>query len=356
MAVQVQGSYGAEPSAHPHRGHYSSSGHGLRFVPVTGLVDAPVLAHVVRSGTIESVHHGIAVVTAPDGRVEFAVGDAAARVFPRSTNKPIHAVAALRAGARLDLAGLALAAASHSGERQHLAGVRAMLEALDLGEEDLRNTPDLPLGEQERERWIREGRGPARVAQGCSGNHAAMLGASAASGWDLESYLEADHPFQQLARATTEELAGERTGEVAVDGCGTAVFALPLVGLARAYGRLAAATLGYERDVADAMRLHPEFVAGEGRFATSLMRAVTGAIAKDGAEGVFAIGLPDGRGLAVKIADGAARPIPAIVVALLARVAVSDAALDVLGRVAVLGHGEPVGLVEPAPAVAAQPA
>ena len=94
------------------------------------------------------------------------------------------------------------------------------------------------------------------------------------------------------------------------------------------------------------MRTHPFLVAGTGRDATAAMQTVPGLIAKDGAEGVYAAALPDGRALALKVADGAARPRPVLL----------GAALRVLGlegewpwqRVDVLGHGEPVGAVQPA--------
>jgi L-asparaginase II len=39
-----------------------------------------------------------------------------------------------------------------------------------------------------------------------------------------------------------------------------------------------------------------------------LIEAVPGLIAKDGAEGVFVAALPDGAAVAVKVADGSARP------------------------------------------------
>src|SRR5688500_8764709 len=57
---------------------------------------APVVAHVVRGGFVESVHHGTAVVTAPDGSVELQVGDASGAVFPRSSSKPLQALAMVR--------------------------------------------------------------------------------------------------------------------------------------------------------------------------------------------------------------------------------------------------------------------
>ena len=39
------------------------------------------------------------------------------------------------------------------------------------------------------------------------------------------------------------------------------------------------------------------------------MRAEAGLVAKIGAEGVLAVGLPDGRGLAMKVRDGATRAV-----------------------------------------------
>ena len=84
------------------------------------------VAEVVRSGFVESVHHGSVVVLAADGSVQLAVGDVVSPIFPRSSNKPVQAAAMVRAG--LPLAGelLALGSASHSGEPFHLDGVRRM--------------------------------------------------------------------------------------------------------------------------------------------------------------------------------------------------------------------------------------
>ena len=94
----------------------------------------PVVAEVVRSGFVEGRHHGTVVALRPDGGTAFAVGDVGAPVFPRSSNKPMQAVAVLRAG--LDLAPdlLALAAASHSGEPAHVEGVRRILADAGLDE------------------------------------------------------------------------------------------------------------------------------------------------------------------------------------------------------------------------------
>ena len=57
------------------------------------LDDAPVLAHAVRGGFVESVHRASVAVTAADGSVELELGSATDPVFPRSSNKPVQALA-----------------------------------------------------------------------------------------------------------------------------------------------------------------------------------------------------------------------------------------------------------------------
>jgi L-asparaginase II len=306
-----------------------------------------VVARVVRSGFVESVHHGTAVAVDGDGDVVAAAGDWQAPVFPRSSLKPLQAVAMVRAGLDLDGHLLALASASHSGERYHLDGVRRMLAAAALTEDDLRNTPDLPLDADERLAWQRAGWGPRALAQNCSGKHAAMLATCRANGWDTSTYLLTSHPLQRAIAETVADLAGEALAAVGVDGCGAPVHAVSPLGLAVAFARIAAAAPGTpEGRVAAAVRAHPEWLGGTGRDVTRLVRGIPGLVAKDGAEGVYAAALPDGRAAALKIADGGERPRVAVLAALLHRLGVEAAVLDELAEVPVLGHGVPVGRVE----------
>jgi len=96
-------------------------------------------------------------------------------------------------------------------------------------------------------------------------------------------------------------------------------------------------------------------VQGEGGFNTLLLRETPGrVIAKGGAEGLFALGLKDeSLGLAVKVSDGASRPWPPVVVALLrSRLAPLSPALADLARAEHVNcHGTVVGRVEPHPAL-----
>ena len=101
------------------------------------------------------------------------------------------------------------------------------------------------------------------------------------------------------------------------------------------------------------MRAHPEYVGGEESEVTALMRAVPGLLVKDGAEGVYAAALADGRAVAVKVADGGFRAGQVVLVAALRALGAASTpgadagALARWGTVPVLGHGEPVGRIRP---------
>ncbi|WP_406147077.1 asparaginase [Streptomyces sp. NBC_01012] len=304
----------------------------------------PVLAEVVRSGFTEGHHRGSLVVLAPDGSVELALGDPAAPVFPRSSNKPMQAAAILRAGLDLEGERLALAGASHSGEGFHLALVRTMLAEHGLTEGDLRTPPDLPLDPVEAEAYLAAGGVREPLTMNCSGKHAAMLAACVHNGWDTATYLDPAHPLQRLVGEVVAEAAGEPVAAIGTDGCGAPLMAIGLVGLARAFRTFVLAEPGTaERRVADAMRAHPEYVAGTRRPDTWLMREVPGTLSKMGAEAVQALALPDGRALAFKIDDGSARALGPVLARSLELLGVDAPVVSRIGRAPLLGGDVEVG-------------
>jgi L-asparaginase II len=221
----------------------------------------------------------------------------------------------------------------------HLDVVRRILASVGLDGSALQNTPDLPLNEAAAHALVRAGGGKDALHQNCSGKHAAMLATCTMNGWPIDTYRDPQHPLQQHIRSTIERLAGEPVAAVAVDGCGAPLFAISLVGLARAFAAVAQGT------VADAMRAHPDLVGGTGRDVTMVMQDVDGLVAKDGAEGVYAAALPDGRATALKIGDGAGRARRPVLAWALQQLGVDAQGTKRLRDVPVLGHGEPVGFV-----------
>jgi L-asparaginase len=249
----------------------------------------------MRGGLVESVHEVAVTVVARDrGVVAETPGAARLPVFLRSAAKPFQAEPAVRAGVlerlRLDERHLALACASHLGGPDHVARAAEMLAAAGLGADDLRCGP---------------GDDGTVLGHMCSGNHALGLALCVCEGWPTVGYLDPSHPLQMVMRQSLAAAAGV-VPEEAVDGCGMRAYRLPLHRYAALFGLLGAATGPLGR-CADAMRAHPDLVRGAGEIDTELMRAEPELVAKVGAEATIGVGLADGRGLALKVLDGAWR-------------------------------------------------
>lgn len=311
--------------------------------------EPPVVTEVTRSGVVESFHRAHVAIVDSHGSLVAAAGNATTAILPRSCNKPLQAIGMLKCGLELPPELLALAGASHAGEPFHVDGVRRILADAGLDETALQNPPDVPSDPEARAAWLAAGDGPRRIAMNCSGKHAAMLATCALRGWPIASYLDPSHELQRRLSRTVAEHTSDPAPAVAVDGCGAPVFAASLEGLARAFGRIASAALGSATTrVADAFRTYPDWASGTRRDESWLHRQVPGLVTKAGAEGTYAVGLRDGRGLALKVDDGAARPRPVIVTALLQAMGVSCQP----ATVAVTGGAADVGEIRATPVVA----
>lgn len=255
----------------------------------------PLRVAVRRGAILESVHevHAVAV---RGGTMVAAVGEPSLMASLRSSAKPFQALPLARAYESLDEEQLAIAAASHFGTPRHVEVVRSLLAATGGHEEELRC-------------GVQRGRPPEPVFHNCSGKHAAMIAVCRANGWPVDGYRRSDHPLQRLLLDEIADAAELEPDEVAtgLDGCGVVAFGVTLERAARAFSRLEELD-GGPRIVA-AMRAHPELVGGEGSTDTELMRANSGAVAKGGAEGLMCVLSPDGRGLALKVADGTSRAL-----------------------------------------------
>jgi L-asparaginase II len=307
---------------------------------------APV-AITSRSGFDESVHFGAVVGLGRDGGIEFAVGHPDAIVYPRSSNKPMQAVAMVRAGLSLPPELLALVCASHDGTPMHTAAAQRILAGAGLDESALANVASLPLDQASAEAVLRAGGQRTPLLMNCSGKHSGMLATCVHNGWAHDpSYLAVDHPLQLAITDAIDELCEEPHTHIGVDGCGAPAHAMSLAGLARAFRSIANGSAGQAgHQVYEAMTSNPEMVGGAQRDVTNFMRHVPGLMAKDGADGVFAAALPDGRAIALKIADGGDRARPPVMVAALQALGIDTSAVAALVEERIMGHGRQVGSV-----------
>ena len=296
-----------------------------------------VLAELTRNGLVESIHTGHLIMLNADGSVHKIKGSADMPIFPRSTVKCMQASAMVRNGLKLEPRLLALAQASHSGAAMHQAGVLEILAGVGLNESDLQCAFDKPLGDAERIAW---GDKPAtRLAMNCSGKHAGMLATCVANGWDIKSYLNADHPLQVAVLAEIESLAGAKVSNKTFDGCGAPLFALTTRELANAIRNITISKDSVHVEVMNAARGYPEMVAGEGRLTTRTMKSVPGLFMKEGAEAVEVVSMSDGRTLVFKISDGSWRAFGAIMHAALLEwgITTTEEAFNVYGGANIVG-------------------
>lgn len=307
-----------------------------------------LLAVTTRSDQQESYHFGALVALDASGEIELALGDPELAIYGRSSNKPMQAVAMLRAGLDLSPELLALTCASHSGTPAHLALALQILAAADLDEQALANTPDYPLDDDSMRAVVKAGGGKTPLQMNCSGKHASMVNTCVCNQWAFEDgeYLDVDHPLQRRITETIAELAVRDVPHIGTDGCGAPAHVLPLVGMAQAFRNIAIAPEpSDEYRVYEAMTKFPFNVGGPGRDVTTFMEMIPGLMAKDGADGVFVAAMPDGRAVALKIADGGDRARPVVMAAALAAIGIDVTNAQAAWRVPVLGHGHPVGEV-----------
>lgn len=286
------------------------------------------LAALRRERLLESLHRGRYAVCDPRGALLDLGGDVEQRVWVRSSAKPFQALPLVASGAAeaLGLTGeeIAVACGSHTAEEPHLAAVRSILRKAGLPEDALQSGAHPPLDDAAAGALARAAERPRPIHGNCSGKHAGMLALCAYRGWDMTGYREPEHPAQRAVLQAVRGMCGSKEGEIVLggDGCGAPAFALPLRSLAMGFARLAGGKSvpdelsGSASRIRRAMREHPFMVAGSGRLDTRLMGS-SEIVCKSGAEGVFATGLPDGTGLAIKVSDGSGRAVEPAALSLL---------------------------------------
>lgn len=281
-----------------------------------------------RGTLLESVHHVAVAVVDRDGRTVAGAGGTTLRTVLRSSAKPFQAMPLVEDGVverfRLTTRELAITCASHNGEPEHVAVVRGLLEKIGCAESDLVCGPHRSLAEdlgvaEESSVPVADIVPPrSPIGSNCSGKHAGMLALARHHGWPTAGYQRADHPVQQRVKRALAEWTGTPAGDIgeAVDGCGVMCFALPLRALALGFARLVSDPAA--APIADAMRRHPDLVAGRNRLCTALMQRFPGVLAKVGAEGVYGAAWGErGLGIAIKVLDGHNRAANVALIAVL---------------------------------------
>jgi L-asparaginase II len=294
-----------------------------------------ILANVIRGETIESIHRGHLAVVDGNRKTIASAGDPSAITYFRSAAKAFQAMPCITSGAA-DRYGftedeIAMACASHSGEKMHVERTKRMLDKIGMTEADLRCGTHLPFSTTESERMMRSGETPNQLHNNCSGKHAAMLAYAKHLDESLTDYENIEHPVQQAILKCVADFAEVAADEMAigVDGCAAPNFATSITAMAVSFLNLVSRPAAFDEAtrsacsrIVSAMINYPELIGGSERLDTKLMQAAPQKIiSKVGADGVWLCGVlpadayPTGLGIALKIEDGddmRARPVVAV--------------------------------------------
>jgi L-asparaginase II len=300
----------------------------------------PLRVDLLRDSLVESQHDVLAVVCDQRGEVIHAWGDFKHLIFPRSTIKPLQALPFVESGAvesfGLDDRMIALACASHRGEKLHFEILQEWSRKIDISESCLICGGHLPFDEESQKDFIKNEKLLTPFCHNCAGKHMGILSLCKQKKYSSSGYGQMSHPAQQEIRNTLSQATqfDHEKAHQGVDGCGIPTYAVPLESLARGLSVFLQLDLPEERKKAchrilDAWGRYPELVSGSNGFLSRTARATQGRVLlKNGAEGTLC-------GLAVnkqfsfilKALDGAPR-------------AAEASALWILEKLGALSEGE----------------
>lgn len=315
-----------------------------------------ILVHVTRGDLVESIHRGHIAVVDTSGKSAYSFGCPDTVTFIRSAAKPVQVLPLIESGAvehfNFTTEEIAVMTGSHSGEPYHVQTITNILQKIKLPVTALQCGIHPPFHRPSAKILTEAGHKPNELHNNCSGKHSAMLAMCVYKGWPIDTYLDINHPVQQLNLKTISELSNVQAENifVGVDGCSVPVFGMPLSAMALIYARLVhpdglpktrQESISY---VTKVMMKHPEMVAGTGRICTEMMTNAPGKIlAKAGAEAVYCMGLPEkGLGIALKVEDGANRPLGPVIIEILAQLGVLSP--EALGNLEKLYHPDVTNL------------
>lgn len=291
-----------------------------------------IVLHFTRGAHVENIHRGDVAAVNCAGEIVHEVGNAKLPMFWRSAAKPFQALPFVKNGGlekyNITDEELALLVSSHSGEPNHVALVRNILQKLGLDESVLDCGVVRPMSGKAFKDLIAAGQKVLPVHNPCSGKHSQIIALAQMLGVPFEGYTQPDHEAQKIifSHVAMAAKVPETQLEIGIDGCGVPVFYLPLYNMALAYARLSTPKLGdwgdYETaatKIRDAMSAYPQVLSGSGRIDLAVSEITGGrVIAKIGADAVYCLCVKDENlGVAFKIEDGSYAAVTPMVIAVL---------------------------------------
>ena len=281
----------------------------------------------IRGRKVESTHQVKALVTNIDGKILLSTNNDNEFFFPRSSIKIFQAIPFAMSNAienyRLSNKHIALACASHKGEKFHIRELEKWISKINLKTTSLQCGIHGPLDKKASERIIYSRKKFSELHNNCAGKHLGMLTSCLVNNYRIRNYLDYNHTHQRNIRKILNKFTENKLSKknFSLDGCSAPQYSFKIKYISKALNNLIKSyknNYHYTEQVrilVDSILENPEFIGGTASFDTKVIKASKGKVfCKSGAEGVFLfVDIQKEISGVIKITDGNERAIPIVI-------------------------------------------
>jgi len=278
----------------------------------------------IRGREVESAHQVKVLVANVEGKILLSTNNDNEFFFPRSSIKIFQAIPFAMSNAiknfRLSKKHIALACASHKGEKFHIRELKKWISKIKLKTNNLQCGIHGPLDKKASEKIIYSRKEFNELHNNCAGKHLGMLTSCLVNNHSITNYLDYNHAHQRNIRKIFNKFTETKLTKknFSLDGCSAPQYSFKIKYISKALNNL---IKSYKNnyDYSDQVRTlvnsileNPEFIGGTVSFDTKVIKASKGRIfCKSGAEGVFLfVDFQNEISGVIKITDGNERAIP----------------------------------------------
>ena len=278
----------------------------------------------------ESVHSIKCLISSYNGEIIYTTKNENDLIYPRSSIKIFQAIPFALSNAvksfDLNQKQIALSCSSHSAEKFHVKELESWLKKIGLNRNVLKCGVHNPLDKPSSDKLLLSGIKPNQIHNNCAGKHLAMLSGCKINKFNLDNYLDINHPHQVQIRKIFSEFSENNISkfQYGIDGCSAPQYAFRMKDLIVSLQNILKSLKNkfeYTKEISlliNSISKNPYFIGGSKNLDSNLIHITKGEIfCKGGAEGVFLFAhIKKGICGVFKVIDGNERALPSAVLEL----------------------------------------